>query len=46
MPRKESQLAQDLAIANTDAMDLLDESTEEIENIAEIDEINHKYEQT
>ena len=40
---KESQLAQDLAIANTDAMDLLDESTEEIENnIAEIDEINRK----
>lgn len=33
---KESQLAQDLAIANTDAMDLLDESTEEI------DEINRK----
>ena len=31
------------AIANTDAMDLLDESTEEIENnIAEIDEINRK----
>ena len=40
---KESQLAQDLAIASTDAMDLLDESTEEIEkNIAEIDEINRK----
>ena len=40
---KESQLAQDLAIANTDVMDLLDESTEEIENnIAEIDEINRK----
>ena len=40
---KESQLAQDMAIANTDAMDLLDESTEEIEkNIAEIDEINRK----
>ena len=40
---KEEQLAQDLAIANTDAMDLIDESTEEIENnIAEIDEINRK----
>ena len=40
---KESQLAQDLAIANTDAMDLIDESTEEIEkSIAEIDEINRK----
>ena len=40
---KESRLAQDLAIANTDAMDLIDESTEEIENnIAEIDEINRK----
>jgi len=40
---KESQLAKDLVIANTDAMDLIDESTEEIENnIAEIDEINRK----
>lgn len=40
---KKEQLAQDLAIANTDAMDLIDESTEEIENnIAEIDEINRK----
>ena len=40
---KLSQLANDVAIAQKDAMDLLDESTTEIEaNIAQIDEINRK----
>lgn len=40
---KLSQLANDVAIAQKDAMDLLDESTAEIEaNIAQIDEINRK----
>ncbi|MBP2621147.1 chromosome segregation protein SMC [Streptococcus panodentis] len=40
---KQAEFAKDLEIAQTDAMDLQDESTEEIEkNIAEIDEINRK----
>ena len=40
---KQIQLANDLEIAQKDAIDLQDESTEEIEkNIAEIDEINRK----
>ncbi|MGT2812895.1 AAA family ATPase [Streptococcus minor] len=40
---KLSKLANDVAIAQKDAMDLLDESTAEIEaNIAQIDEINRK----
>lgn len=40
---KTNQLSEDLKIANTDAMDLHDESTAEIEaNIADIDEVNRK----
>lgn len=40
---KYSQLQQDLAIAQKDAQDLIDESTAELEaNIAQIDEINRK----
>lgn len=40
---KTNKLSEDLKIANTDAMDLHDESTAEIEaNIADIDEVNRK----
>ncbi|WOK48382.1 AAA family ATPase [Streptococcus equi subsp. equi] len=40
---KTNKLSDDLKIANTDAMDLHDESTAEIEaNIADIDEVNRK----
>lgn len=40
---KTNKLSEDLKIANTDAMDLHDESTDEIEaNIADIDEVNRK----
>jgi len=40
---KYAQLGEDLAIARTDAQDLVDESTEELErNIQQIDEINRK----
>lgn len=40
---KYAQLASDLQIAKSDALDLIDESTEELErNIQEIDEINRK----
>ncbi|MBJ8194238.1 chromosome segregation protein SMC, partial [Bacillus cereus] len=40
---KYSQAQNDLAIAQKDALDLIDESTEELENnIRQIDEINRK----